>query len=244
MPGLAAILRARCPWSFRLRALVEPGGPPASGMVGLTDYPAALRGHASSGTGWLSISGRGHGAQAIRVICRRPCAAEGGQDSHVQEDPEGSGRRVGDRVRGAESGRGGLGRGQGAGQQCRPGRPAMARAAPARGRDAEYGRADPGRDQPGSRAGMAGCDQDEAAAGKIQGRRGEQHGGDQPPACPAGRGWGCCPAIRRGGLPRRLLAGGRASARDRVVLVVHGPASSPTGEAEAAWREGRRHIAA
>jgi hypothetical protein len=25
MPGLAAILRARCPWSFRLRALVEPG---------------------------------------------------------------------------------------------------------------------------------------------------------------------------------------------------------------------------
>ena len=90
MPGLAAILRARCPWSFRLRALVEPGGPPASGMVGLTDYPAALRGHASSGTGWLSISGRGHGAQAIRVICRRPCAAEGGQDSHVQEDPEGT----------------------------------------------------------------------------------------------------------------------------------------------------------
>ena len=96
-------------------------------------------------TRWLPVDG----APVLGVLTRPPGRAGGGQDSHGQQYPQGSGGGVGDRVRGVEAGHGRLRGRRGADQQCGPARPARPRLASARGPHAQPGRDQAGRDQPG-----------------------------------------------------------------------------------------------
>ena len=127
--------------------------PAGSGLALITFSTAQWQrrpGHGGLQGGERRVSSGGSpvdGARVLGVLARPSGRAGGGQDSHGQQNPQGSGGGVGDRVRAVEAGHGCLRGRRGADQQRGPACPASAGLASARGPHAQPGRGQPGRDQ-------------------------------------------------------------------------------------------------
>jgi len=91
----------------------------------------------------------------------------------LEQQPDGSGGCVGDRIGAAEAGRGRLRGRRAADEQCGPACPALADLASARGPRGQCGGGQSRGDQSRGRRWMPGCRHDQTAPGQVQGCRGE-----------------------------------------------------------------------